>query len=67
MTELKPPPVETKAEENYNRNQMATGVRWTKTDLHAIDAWIARENDPTITRKVAIRRLVDLGLKAKAK
>jgi hypothetical protein len=51
----------------YKRTQMATGVHWTKADLNAIDAWIARQNDPTITRKVAVRRLVELGLKAKGK
>jgi predicted transcriptional regulator len=31
----------------------------------AIDAWIARQKDGEITRPEAIRRLVELGLKAK--
>jgi hypothetical protein len=69
MSEFKPSrdSADAKAEETYKRTQMATGVHWTKADLNAIDAWIARQNDPTITRKIAIRRLVELGLKAKAK
>jgi hypothetical protein len=68
MREFKPAgedSTDAKADETYERAQMATGVHWTKTDLIAIDAWIARQNDPTITRKVAIRRLVELGLKTK--
>jgi hypothetical protein len=32
----------------------------------AIDAWIAKQKEP-LTRPEAIRRLVELGLKAKAK
>jgi hypothetical protein len=31
----------------------------------AIDAWIARQKEPGLTRPEAIRRLVELGLKAK--
>jgi hypothetical protein len=34
-------------------------------EIKAIDTW-AREQDPPITRPYAIRRLVELGLKAKA-
>jgi hypothetical protein len=33
----------------------------------AIDAWIAKQKEPDLTRPEAIRRLVELGLKAKAK
>ena len=31
----------------------------------AIDTWIAKQKEPDLTRPEAIRRLVDLGLKAK--
>ena len=43
------------------------GERWHPSELAAIDAWIASSSDKTITRAHAIRRLVALGLKAKAK
>jgi hypothetical protein len=33
--------------------------------LAALDAWISRQKDPELTRPEAIRRLVELGLKAK--
>jgi hypothetical protein len=33
----------------------------------AIDAWIAKQKEPGLTRPEAIRRLVDLGLKAKVR
>jgi hypothetical protein len=33
----------------------------------AIDAWITKQKEPALTRPEAIRRLVELGLKAKAK
>ena len=33
----------------------------------AVDAWISKQKDPDLTRPEAIRRLVELGLKAKAK
>jgi hypothetical protein len=33
----------------------------------AIDAWIAKQKEPDLSRPEAIRRLVDLGLKAKSK
>ena len=42
------------------------GERWHEHELAAIDAWIA-ENAETMTRAQAIRRLVELGLKAKGK
>jgi len=43
------------------------GERWHPSELAAIDAWIAASSDKTLTRAHAIRRLVALGLKAKAK
>jgi hypothetical protein len=43
------------------------GERWHAAELAAIDAWIASSADKTITRAHAVRRLVALGLKAKAK
>ena len=42
------------------------GERWHPSELAAIDAWIAASSDKTLTRAHAIRRLVALGLKAKA-
>jgi hypothetical protein len=33
----------------------------------AIDAWIRRQKEPELSRPEAIRRLVELGLKAKGK
>jgi hypothetical protein len=33
--------------------------------LAAIDAWIAKQDGPKPTRSEAIRRLVEIGLKAK--
>jgi hypothetical protein len=42
------------------------GVRMQADEIKAIDTW-AREQDPPITRPYAIRRLVELGLKAKGK
>ena len=43
------------------------GERWHPSELAAIDAWIAASSDKALTRAHAIRRLVALGLKAKAK
>ena len=40
------------------------GVRMQADEIKAIDTW-ARKQDPPITRPYAIRRLVELGLKAK--
>jgi hypothetical protein len=40
------------------------GVRFPQTLLDAIDAWGAASEEP-LTRSHAIRRLVELGLKAK--
>jgi hypothetical protein len=36
-----------------------------KDHLKAVDKWIARQNDLAIDRPEAIRRLVEIGLKAK--
>ena len=41
------------------------GERWQPSELAAIDGWIAASADKTLTRAHAIRRLVELGLKAK--
>ena len=41
------------------------GERWHDAEIAAIDAWIASSSDKTVSRAQAIRRLVELGLKAK--
>jgi len=33
--------------------------------IAALDAWIAKQKEPELSRPEAIRRLVDLGLKGK--
>ena len=38
------------------------GVRMLDEPLAAIDAWIAKQRDPQLSRPEAIRRLVELGL-----
>jgi hypothetical protein len=40
------------------------GMRWQEPDLEMIDDWIDRQKAP-FTRPEAIRRLVEIGLKAK--
>jgi hypothetical protein len=42
------------------------GERWHDAELVAIDAWIASTGE-TLSRGQAIRRLVEIGLKAKGK
>jgi len=42
------------------------GVRFPQGAIDAIDAWAAKAGDD-VSRSEAIRRLVDLGLKAKGK
>ncbi len=42
------------------------GMRWQDPDLEMIDDWIEKQKEP-FTRPEAIRRLVELGLKAKGK
>jgi hypothetical protein len=47
---------------------LGTGVLVRMHDqLGALDAWIAKQKEPSLTRPEAIRRLVELGLKAKHK
>jgi hypothetical protein len=46
---------------------MTVGVRMLDDRIWALDSWIARQNEPGLSRPEAIRRLVELGLKAKAK
>jgi hypothetical protein len=41
------------------------GLRLPPDDLAAVDAWIAKRKEPDLSRPEAIRRLVELGLKAK--
>jgi hypothetical protein len=41
------------------------GVRMLDRPLAAVDAWIAKQKDQDLSRPEAIRRLVELGLKAK--
>jgi hypothetical protein len=42
------------------------GVRLQADEIKAIDSW-ARNQEPPVTRPYAIRRLVELGLKAKTR
>jgi hypothetical protein len=41
------------------------GVRLLKAPLAKLDDWIARQGEDDLSRPEAIRRLVELGLKAK--
>jgi hypothetical protein len=43
------------------------GVRILDEPLAVLDAWIAKQRDPDLSRPEAIRRLVELGLKVKAR
>ena len=43
------------------------GVRMLDDRIEAVDAWIAEQGEPDISRPEAVRRLVELGLKAKSK
>jgi hypothetical protein len=56
------------------RGRPATGgrrkgilVRLETDQFDALDDWIAKQKEPGLSRPEAIRRLVELGLKAKAK
>jgi hypothetical protein len=40
---------------------------WSKDDLKKIDVWIKGQDNPAMGRSEAVRRLVELGLKAKGK
>jgi hypothetical protein len=42
------------------------GVRLLDDPLSSLDSWIAKQKEPDLTRPEAIRRLVELGLRAKA-
>ena len=42
------------------------GERWHVTELEAIDKWIASQGEQ-MTRGQAVRRLVEIGLRAKGK
>ena len=43
------------------------GVRLLDALLSTLDSWIARQGEPDLSRPEAIRRLIELGLKAKGK
>jgi hypothetical protein len=43
------------------------GVRLLDGPLSVLDAWMAKQNEPDLTRPEAIRRLVEIGLATKAK
>ena len=40
-------------------------VRLESDQFEALDDWIAKQREPTLSRPEAIRRLVELGLKVK--
>jgi hypothetical protein len=42
-------------------------LRVLPDQFEAIDSWIEKQKEPELTRPEAIRRLIDLGLKAKGK
>jgi hypothetical protein len=45
---------------------LGTGILVRMHDqLESLDAWIAKQDDPKPTRPEAIRRLIEIGLKAK--
>ena len=43
------------------------GVRLLDEPLASLDAWIGKQREPDLSRPEAIRRLIELGLKAKGK
>jgi hypothetical protein len=43
------------------------GVRLLDEPLSTLDAWIAKQQEADLSRPEAIRRLVEIGLKAKGK
>jgi hypothetical protein len=43
------------------------GVRMLDDPLAALDAWIAKQKEPDLTRPEAIRRLVEIGLTVKTR
>ncbi len=46
---------------------MTIGVRMLDDRIAILDAWIKKQNEPDLSRPEAIRRLVEIGLKAKGK
>ena len=48
-------------------NPTSIHLTLTPEPLAAVDQWIADQMEPNLTRPQAIRRLVELGLKAKTK
>jgi len=47
---------------------LGTGVLVRMHDqLDELDAWIAKQKEPSLTRPEAIRRLVEIGLRSKQK
>ena len=46
---------------------MTIGVRMLDDRIAALDAWIAKQSEPDLSRPEAIRRLVELGLTVKTK
>jgi hypothetical protein len=46
---------------------MTIGVRMLDDRIAVLDAWIAKQKEPGLSRPEAIRRLVELGLKVKGK
>jgi hypothetical protein len=43
------------------------GVRLLDEPLSNLDVWIVKQQEPDLSRPEAIRRLVEIGLKSKAK
>jgi hypothetical protein len=43
------------------------GVRLLDDPLSTLDDWIIKQHEPDLSRPEAIRRLVEIGLKAKSK
>jgi hypothetical protein len=43
------------------------GVRLLDEPLSTLDRWIEKQSEPDLTRPEAIRRLIEIGLKAKTK
>jgi hypothetical protein len=55
---------ETLARERRKQQEGALLKFFEKQHLKAVDKWIAAQDDPSIDRPEAIRRLVEIGLKA---
>lgn len=48
-------------------NAVPVMVRIPPAEIEPIDAWMAKQKEPDLSRPEAIRRLVRMGLKAKGK